>query len=109
MGEVSITLNGRVYHMACDDGQEEHLMQLSDYVGERVSDLVESVGQVGDARLLAMASLLIADELAELRGQMDALRRDAGGHIADAEDALADQLEMLAARIEKVADGLDAP
>jgi len=108
MGEVSITLNGRVYHMACDDGQEDHLMQLSDYVGERVSDLVESVGQVGDARLLAMASLLLADELAEMRVQMEALRRDAGGHMADAEDALADQLDMLAQRLEKLAEGLEA-
>ena len=60
MAELDIMINGRSYAMACDDGQEEHLMSLAHHVGERVRDLAASYGQVGDARLLVMASILIA-------------------------------------------------
>ena len=72
MAEVEVAINGRSYLMGCDDGQEEHLLLLAEEVGRRVEDLVATVGQVGDARLLLMASLLIADELYDARA-------DAGG------------------------------
>lgn len=65
MAQVEITINGRNYQIACDDGQEAHLVQLGEYIDKRVQELVSAIGQVGDSRLLVMTSLLIADELAE--------------------------------------------
>ena len=54
MAQVDVTINDRSYKIACDDGQEEHLTQLAAYVDGRVQELVSSVGQVGDARLLVL-------------------------------------------------------
>ena len=99
MAEVEVTINGRSYLMGCDDGQEEHLLTLAEDVGRRVEELVASVGQVGDARLLLMASLLIADELYDVRAEVE------GGHpqLVDIEADLADRLDLLAQRLEAVA------
>lgn len=109
MAEVEITINGRAYRLGCDDGQEEHLQALAGYVGQHVEELADTVGQIGDARLLLMASLLIADELHDLQQEMDALRDDAERHLAEAEAGLAERLDRLAARLETVAAGLQAP
>ena len=59
MAQVDVAINGRNYRVACDDGQEDHLRQLAEYVDRRVMELVESVGQIGEARLVVMVSLLI--------------------------------------------------
>ena len=63
MGSVQVTVNGRAYSVACDDGQEAHVARLGSYLEQKVGQLVKAVGQVGDARLLVMASLMITDEL----------------------------------------------
>ena len=65
MTQVDVTVNGRSYAIACDDGQEAHVARLARYLDQKVSGLAKSVGQVGDARLLVMASLLVVDELVE--------------------------------------------
>ena len=105
MTQVSVTINGRNYRIACDDGQEEHLTKLASYVDERVSDLVKAVGQIGDTRLLVMASLLIADELSDSYAEADKLKQaaadgDAAAALAADIDTLADQVEAIAARLE---------
>jgi cell division protein ZapA len=74
MAQVSVRINGRHYQVACEDGQEAHLQKLAAYIDERVAELVRDVGQVGDARLLVMASLLIADELADAYDELEELR-----------------------------------
>lgn len=117
MGQVAITINGRSYQIACEDGQEDHLLELGAYVDKRVSDLVASVGQIGDARLVVMASLLIADELSEVYDELDAVRaqvRGGGARLepgkappAEQEKALAAGLEALAERIEDIAARLE--
>ena len=109
MPQVEIAINGRRYRIACDEGQEEHLARLGNQVDERVQGLVASVGQVGERRLLVMASLLIADELSEASAALDrrgdgAARNGEGGGDAD---ALAAALEAAAARIDDVAAGLE--
>ena len=80
MGQVRITLNGRGYDIACDDGQEEHVMRLANALSERVNQLVTANGQVGEARLLLMAGLLMADDLfvdhRDLRLAFDTWRTD---------------------------------
>lgn len=73
MGLVSVSLNGRPYEISCDDGQEDHVTHLADVLNQRVSALAETVGQVGESRLLVMAGLLVADELVEARAGLDNL------------------------------------
>jgi cell division protein ZapA len=58
---VNVTVNQRTYAIACDEGEEEHLGELAAYVDTKVEDLLKTVGQVGEQRLLLMAALLIAD------------------------------------------------
>jgi len=104
MGQVNISVNGRAYDIACDNGQEEHLERLATVVDERVAGLVTSVGQAGDARLLVMASLLIADELAEAYGDLAKLKDE--NKTSGGADRAAEKLNALAARIEGIADRL---
>ena len=74
------------------------------YVDRRVDELVAAVGQVGDARLLVMASLLVADELSEIYTELDTLRNDKrqpGPSVGIAD------LDKLALRIETIAESLE--
>jgi cell division protein ZapA len=70
LAQVSVAVNARKYQIACDDGQEAHLTRLAGYVDQRVGELIAAVGQVGDARLLVMACLLVADELSDAYSQL---------------------------------------
>lgn len=101
MAQVDVAINGRNYRIACDDGQEDHLRQLAEYVDRRVMELVESVGQIGEARLVVMVSLLIADELSESFASLEA-------GDPEAEEKLAQATESVAERIESIAAGLEA-
>ena len=65
MSEVTVTINARQYRMACENGQEDHLLALSQDLDQRIAQLRTSFGEVGDTRLTVMAALTIADELAE--------------------------------------------
>ncbi len=107
MAEVTLMINAREYKVTCDDGQEHHLMGLAKIVEDRVKSLVASIGQVGEARLLMMASLLIADDLksasAEI-GEGAPLQRAAGTDDQQAAEAIercADRLETVAAHLEQ--------
>lgn len=105
MGQITVTINNRPYPIACDDGQEAHLTRLSRYIDQRVGELVAAVGQVGDARLLVMVSLLIVDELSDAYAEIEKLR---GGAQASADEgAVADLVDRIAARIETVAERLE--
>jgi cell division protein ZapA len=116
MPQVDVNINGRRYQIACDEGQEEHLSQLAEYVDKRVQELVGAIGQVGDARLLVMTSLLVADELSEACSALEE-NIDAGngggpggpGGVAahEREEAMASMLEAAAARIETLAAGVE--
>jgi cell division protein ZapA len=112
---VNVMVNGRAYTIACDEGEEEHLRQLADLVDAKAREVLSSVGQVGDARLLLMAAILIADE--HHGGREDAADRDAG-HVAQqvelegraeaAETRAVTALEQVASRLEQIAAGLAA-
>ena len=65
MSQVNVTINGRQFRMACEDGQEGHLQQLAKDLDERIVALRGQFGEIGDARLTVMAALMVADELAE--------------------------------------------
>ena len=113
MAQVSVSINGRQYRMACDDGQEEHLTRLAEELDQRIAQLRADFGEIGDMRLTVMAALIVADELSEARRrilakeQELAVLRQAGATSADlAETAQADLAALVdsaAERIEKAA------
>ena len=113
MAEVSLSINGRTYEIACDDGQEERLQVLAGYIDMRVAELTEQMGQIGELRLLVMAALLVADELQDALSQLDALEQaqEAGGGVpagdGAAESVVAGALEDCALRLEKIAARLE--
>lgn len=67
MAQVTITINNREYAVACEDGQEVRIIQLSRILDEKAKLLTSSSGQVNENMLLAMVGLLVADEVSELR------------------------------------------
>lgn len=111
MPQVVVTINTRSYAVACGDGEEEHLMRLAAVVDERVSSLARDVGQVGDARLLLMASLLLADDLeqAETRAREgEAEVTDARQTRAELENKAAELQATSAAFVERLAQRVEA-
>ena len=88
---VNVMVNGRAYTIACDDGEEGHLKDLASHVDSKVRELLGSVGQVGDLRLMLMAALLIADEHHAAVGQLEALRAEIGD-TAHSRDELSERL-----------------
>jgi cell division protein ZapA len=71
MGQVSVPVNGRSYSITCDDGQETRIRRLAHYIDAKVGEFVGKVGQVGEARLLLLAALVIADELSDANDVLD--------------------------------------
>lgn len=118
MGQVNVSINDRSYSVACGDGEEEHLRELARYLDGHVGDLAKSVGQVGDTRLLLLAGLLVADELADAQERVKQLKeelavlkqaRDADlSRGESAEAKVAAVLGQATQRIEKMASRLDA-
>jgi cell division protein ZapA len=118
MGQVTVLINDRAYTVACGDGEEDHLKDLAAHINRHVSELSRDVGQVGETRLLLMASLMVADELAEAQQKVRILEADieqltqtriaALERSREAEDLLADVLDNAARRIEDIARRVDA-
>lgn len=80
MAQVTISIHDRPYQVVCEDGQEDHVRKLASYIDQRVRELASKSGvpgpsgQITEARLLVMASLLIADELGESYDEIEQLR-----------------------------------
>lgn len=99
MSQVEITINGRQYRVACEDGQETHLTNLATYFDGKMSTLIEEVGQIGDTSLMVMAGLLIADELSDINQELVDVRRVNEADYASKISALAEQIELLADKL----------
>ncbi len=67
MANVIVNFNNQHYHLACQDGEEERLLKLADYVEARATKIAGAMGAVSDFRLLLMTALSLADELDEGR------------------------------------------
>jgi cell division protein ZapA len=76
MAQVIVTINGRQFRMACEDGQEEHLVKLAGELDERIGGLRAKFGEIGDTRLTVMAALTIADELGEMGERVNRLEEE---------------------------------
>lgn len=118
MPEVNVEINGRRYRMACEEGQQQHLIGLAKRFNDQVEGLKGAVGEIGDNRLTVMAGIAVLDELAEAERRIRALEEQvgeltrAGQEIATEYETLeqqfAERLAAAAARLESVADTLDA-
>jgi cell division protein ZapA len=116
MAQVSVTINGRVYRMSCDDGQEDHLARLARDLDQRIGQLREAFGEIGDTRLTVMAALMVADELSEARRRMRSAEQEieslndariaASERIEANERAVSEAIESAAERIERLAHSL---
>jgi cell division protein ZapA len=125
MPQVTVTIDGKQYRMACDEGQEEHLMELAGRFDRYVLHLKDSFGEIGDQRLTVMAGIMVMDELAELQRRVRGLEteiatlrktRDDALLKADKNDAavtgalasLAERMEDLAGKLAvRTANGAD--
>lgn len=76
MGKVSLDINGRKYAMGCEDGEEERLLRLGQKLDDRVAQMANQFGQIGDLRLLVMAGITMMDEVEDTNENLD-LRVDA--------------------------------
>jgi cell division protein ZapA len=108
-------VNNRAYTIACDDGEEDHLRQLAAAVDAKAREVLSSVGQVGDTRLLLMAALLIADEhhggktdTHDHHAEHQSLRAEMEAQAKLAEEQAAAVLDKSCARLEKLAAELAA-
>lgn len=106
MAQVSLEVNGRPYAVGCEDGQEQHLMELARLFDRHVRQVGQQLGQLGEARLFLMGALLLADELAETRSRLAAAQADLGRLQSDharLEARAVAALENAAKRVEKLA------
>ena len=101
--KLAITIIGRTYEISCDEGQQEYVSKLAAEVDRRADALLKMVGQVGDARLLVMVALTMADELTDLRRKVDGR---GSVDLGPVDDSLASGIESLAERIDAIADRL---
>jgi cell division protein ZapA len=117
MNHINVTINGRQYRMACEDGQEVRLLKLAESMESRVTELRGKFGEIGDARLTVMAALTVCDELldatARIRVLEEELESQRNQRVAVTDRARATQvavtnaLNAAADRIEKTAQVLN--
>lgn len=89
MATVTVTIDGKAYRMACDEGQEQHLAGLADRFDRYVTHLKSSFGEIGDLRLTVMAGIMVMDELSELQMRLKGLENEAEALRKSRDEALA--------------------
>jgi len=109
MGQVVVKVNGREFPLTCTDGQETRTRRLAQYVDSKVTEFTKTVGQVGEARLLLLAALVIADELSDANEalRVERGRQAAAGGEPDGPGA-ASGIRSMAERIESLADRIES-
>ena len=118
MGNVVVHVNDRPYTMQCPDGEEEHLRELARLLDAEVARIRQSVGTVGDIRLLVMSGLMVADRLSEAIRRVEELedellglrvsREAAEAEARDLEAKVGERLDAATRRLEHLAHGLTA-
>ena len=118
MPEVNVEINGRKYRMACEEGQQGHLIGLAERFNRQVEGLKGAVGEIGDNRLTVMAGIAVLDELNEAERKIKALEtqvleltragQDIAVELENTEARFAEKLVEAAKALEGVADTLDA-
>jgi cell division protein ZapA len=117
MPHVNVTIHGKQYRMACEEGEEQHLVGLAQDFDRRIGELRANFGEIGDSRLVVMAALTIADELSEAKRRLQEIEEDAAAsqqtrsETADraqaTQAAVAAALNAASERIERVTKSLN--
>jgi cell division protein ZapA len=117
MNHINVSINGRQYRMACEEGQEVRLLKLAESLESRVTELRGKFGEIGDARLTVMAALTVCDELLDTTARVRALEEELESQrnqrvaVADrarvTQVAVANALNAAADRIEKTTQVLN--
>jgi cell division protein ZapA len=118
MSQVSVTINARQFRMACEDGQEGHLMNLARELDNRINGLRTKFGEIGDTRLTVMAAITVADELSEAGQRIKRLEEELAA-LQNAQVAISDRnkagqaaiataLSKAAERVENITKALNA-
>jgi len=71
MANVNIKFNGKEFLLSCDDGQEEHLEELSLYLNNKFNDLKNSLGNIGENKLMLITSIKVMDEYFETKKKIE--------------------------------------
>ena len=118
MAEVTVTIAGRPYRMACGEGEEQHIIGLAADLDRRLAALKAHFGEVGDTRLLIMAALTVEDELAAARQRvseaeqqaqvLQAAQRDAASRSSESQTEIAAQIDTAAAAVERLVEALNS-
>jgi cell division protein ZapA len=117
MSHINVTINGRQYRMACEEGQEVRLLKLAEALESRVTELRGKFGEIGDARLTVMAALTVCDELVDANARLHAMEQEletarnmrsaAVNRARTTQTAVANALNAAADRIEKTTQVLN--
>jgi len=117
MSHINVTINGRQYRMACEEGQEVRLLKLAENLESRIQSLRGKFGEIGDARLTVMAALTVCDELVDTSQRIRSLEDELGklrdGRVAAVDRAretqatVANALNAAAERIERTTQVLN--
>src|SRR5665213_2058428 len=107
MGQVFVKVNGREFPLSCADGQEPRIRRPAQYVDATIGEFTKVLGQVGEARLILLAALIISDELSDANEALQQERnRTRATGVSDNADAAAgvrstaQRIESIAARLE---------
>jgi cell division protein ZapA len=105
LSKVNVKINGRDYKVSCDDGEEERLVQLGRTLDDRVKKIIAVAGQIGEARLLVMVSLMLADELSDVYSELEEnLTLDV---VLKADETVSANIDEVARRIENIAERIE--
>lgn len=106
MAQMIIEVNGRPYTVGCEDGQEQHLIELARLFDRQVRQVSQDMGQLGDTRLFLMGALLLADELSDAKSRLGTVQAELARMQSDQariEVRATLALDNAAKRIEKLA------
>jgi cell division protein ZapA len=116
LAQISVTINGKSFRMACDDGEEQRLEGLAARFDGWIGELKSAFGEIGDQRLTVMAGIMATDQLSELERKVTRLEQElaaakdqqvaALNNMSQNEQDLSRAVNAAAARIESLADGL---
>ena len=113
MAQVTVQIDGKAYRMACEEGQEQHLVDLAGRFDRYVGHLKGQFGEIGDLRITVMAGIMVMDELNDVTRRLEKLEKEAESlrkgregvisEVSRSEEAIASALGELTSQIQGMA------